>query len=122
MANACKLLALVLFFALVAKGYGQCSVDNLSLGQAKTGQTVNGKPEWKVSVKNPCPCTVMNLKLSCVGFQSTSSIDSSVMSKSGDECLLNGGSPLAPMSVFSFNYAWDSSFDLTILSGQPHCS
>uniref|UniRef100_A0A7N2N368 Uncharacterized protein n=1 Tax=Quercus lobata TaxID=97700 RepID=A0A7N2N368_QUELO len=49
-------------------------------------------------------------------------VDPSVLSKSGNECLVNNGVPVAPSSSLSFTYAWDTSFSFQPLSSQINCS
>ncbi|GMI83812.1 hypothetical protein like AT4G32105 [Hibiscus trionum] len=111
-----------LFLALIGQGYCQCSLANVTISQTKTGKTVKSKPEWRVTISNNCVCTQSNLKLSCDGFQTAEAVDSSVMSKSGGECLINDGQPIDSSSDLSFNYAWDTSFPFKTLSSQVNCS
>lgn len=87
--------------------------------QSKTGKMVKNKPEWEVKVTNDSPCFFTETALSCVGFQSVTPIASSVVSKSGNTCLLDGGQALHD---FSFKYVWDTSFDLKIIAGSIACS
>ncbi|XP_010447439.1 PREDICTED: uncharacterized protein LOC104730064 [Camelina sativa] len=122
--KACKFLCLVLFFAFVTQAYGEdagdfYSLKSLSVKQSKTGKMVKNKPEWEVKVMNSSPCFFVTTTMSCVGFQSVTPIPDSVVSKSGDTCLLSRGSAIHD---FSFKYVWDTSFDLKILSGSIACS
>ncbi|KAG7540705.1 hypothetical protein ISN45_Aa07g008740 [Arabidopsis thaliana x Arabidopsis arenosa] len=118
---ACKFLCLVLFFAFVTQGYGDdfYSLKSLFVRQSKTGKMVGNKPEWEVKVLNSSPCSFGQTKLSCVGFQSVTPIDSKVVSKSGDTCLLADGGYIHD---FSFKYVWDTSFDLKVIYGEIGCS
>ncbi|EFH43521.1 predicted protein [Arabidopsis lyrata subsp. lyrata] len=95
------------------------SLKSLFVRQWKTGKMVNNKPEWEVKVLNSSPCYFTDTKLSCVGFQSDTPIDSKVISKSGDTCLLANGDAIHD---FSFKYVWDTSFDLKVIDGQIACS
>ncbi|KAE8687754.1 flotillin-like protein 4-like [Hibiscus syriacus] len=122
MASILHFFFAALFLALLGQGYCQCSIADVRISQTQTGKTVENKPEWKATITNGCPCTQSDLKLSCDGFQSAEAVDPSVMSKSGGECLINGGEPVAPNSDLSFNYAWDTSFSFKPLSSQPNCS
>ncbi|KAK8558843.1 hypothetical protein V6N12_042136 [Hibiscus sabdariffa] len=79
-------------------------------------------PEWRVTISNDCVCTQSDLKLSCDGFQTTEAIDSLVMSKWGEECLINDAQPIVSFSNVSFNYAWITSFPFNTLSSQTNCS
>ncbi|CAH2046271.1 unnamed protein product [Thlaspi arvense] len=82
---------------------------------------VQGKPEWEVKVTGPCSCESLNIKLSCAGFQSVTTIDSKVLSKTGDECLLNDGEPI-DHGDYVFKYVWDTSFDFEITDAKITCS
>ncbi|XVF01743.1 hypothetical protein REPUB_Repub04eG0115000 [Reevesia pubescens] len=122
MATILNLLFSLLFLSLIGQGYGQCSIADVSINQSQTGKTVQQKPEWQVTILNDCVCTQSELKLSCDGFQTVETIDSSVLAKSGGECLINDGQPVAPSSETIFTYAWDTSFPFKPLSSQPNCS
>ncbi|KAG7540704.1 hypothetical protein ISN45_Aa07g008730 [Arabidopsis thaliana x Arabidopsis arenosa] len=119
--NACKLISLVLFFAFVNQGYGDCHLNYLSVKQSKTGNLVQNKPEWEVRVTNPCKCKFQYTTLSCVGFQSVTPVATSLLSKSGDLCLLNAGKFIFPHVDFVFKYVWDTSFDLKVIDGVIVC-
>ncbi|CAL9227683.1 unnamed protein product [Arabidopsis halleri] len=119
--NACKLICLVLFFAFVNQGYGDCHLNYLSVKQSKTGKLVQNKPEWEVRVTNPCKCKFQYTTLSCVGFQSVTPVATSLLSKSGDLCLLNAGKFIFPHVDFVFKYVWDTSFDLKVIDGVIVC-
>ncbi|XVF67040.1 hypothetical protein PTKIN_Ptkin10aG0089000 [Pterospermum kingtungense] len=73
-------------------------------------------------ISNSCPCTQSDVKLRCDGFQTLEKIETSVLAKSGGECLINNGMPLPPFSNYSFVYAWDTLFPFHLLSSQPNCS
>ncbi|KAJ0251864.1 hypothetical protein HA466_0127600 [Hirschfeldia incana] len=120
--NACKLLSLVLFLALVIQGYGYCQLNDLSVKQSKTGKLVQNKPEWEVRVTNPCKCKFQYTKLSCAGFQSVTPVATSLLSKVGDICLLNAGNFILPNVDFVFKYVWDTSFNLKVIDGVIVCS
>ncbi|KAJ0090012.1 hypothetical protein Patl1_12505 [Pistacia atlantica] len=122
MATILNFLSAIIFLSFISRGYCQCVVQNVTVNQSQTGSQVQNKPEWKVTISNPCRCTVLDLTLSCTGFQTVEKIDPSVLSKSGDNCLINNGNPIVGLSTFSFNYAWDSSFSLTPVSAQIACS
>ncbi|KAB1993954.1 hypothetical protein ERO13_D13G060100v2 [Gossypium hirsutum] len=122
MATTLTFFFVVLFLALIGQGYCQCTLADVKIIQTQTGKTVENKPEWKATVKNDCTCTQSDLKLSCDGFQTVKAVDSSLMAKTGAECLINGGQPVASSSNLSFNYAWDTSFPFKPLSSQINCS
>ncbi|EOX99058.1 hypothetical protein QUC31_014836 [Theobroma cacao] len=122
MAAILNCVCALVFLSLVGQGYCQCSLGNISVSQTKTGTTVQNKPEWQVTISNNCACTQSELKLNCNGFQTVEEVDSSVMTQTGGECLINNGQPVAPFSNLSFKYAWDTSFPLNPLSSQVNCS
>lgn len=88
------------------------------MSKSGTGNTVEGKREWKVMVSNNCECTQMDVKLDCNGFETSKAIDPSILSQSGVVCVFNDGQPIAPESQLNFTYAWDTSFPFTPVSSQ----
>ncbi|KAG7965608.1 hypothetical protein I3843_08G009600 [Carya illinoinensis] len=113
------LISLSLIIGLV---HCQCSLEKIGITQTDTGATIHNKPEWKVTIHNVCPCSVLHLKLACSGFQTVEDIDPSVLSISNGECLVNNGQPIYPSTTFSFTYAWDTSFPFTPLYSDVACS
>ncbi|CAN6919634.1 unnamed protein product [Brassica oleracea var. botrytis] len=61
-------------------------------------------------------------KLSCAGFQSVTPVATSLLSKTGDVCLLNAGNFILPNVDFVFKYVWDTSFDLKVIDGVVVCN
>ncbi|KAJ4901485.1 hypothetical protein Rs2_15491 [Raphanus sativus] len=108
---ACKLLCLFILVTFVSQGYG-CDRSNLTLEQSKTGNLYKDITEWEVRLTNPCPSDFKNVKLSCTGFQSVIPIDKSVLSKSGNDCLLQS---VEYKSDYVFRYVWATSFNFKIL-------
>jgi len=101
-------------------GYGQCSLDDIHVNQAKTGRTVGEKTEWTVSITNWCACPQTNVQLNCKGFQTAEAVESSLLKVSGDVCLLSAGQPVWKGAI-EFNYAWDTQFSLKPISSQVSC-
>ncbi|XP_004301841.1 PREDICTED: uncharacterized protein LOC101293891 [Fragaria vesca subsp. vesca] len=66
-----------------------CTVDNLKITQSKTGKSVQGQPEWNVTITNDCICDQVNIEINSPGFQSVENIDPSILGKSGDNYLVN---------------------------------
>ncbi|CAL0306317.1 unnamed protein product [Lupinus luteus] len=123
MAATIKIFSILLFLGLVSQGYGQsCSLNDLSVSVAKAGSFVQGKPEWKVTIANNCMCKQENVKLNCNGFQTVDTIDPSVLSISGNVCLVNGGKPITSNDPFTFKYAWDYLFQLTPINSTVACA
>ncbi|XP_057416331.1 uncharacterized protein LOC130710952 [Lotus japonicus] len=117
--STAKLLSIVFFLVLISQGYGQCSFKDLSLLQTDTGNIVQGKPEWIVSITNKCACVQSNIKLYCRGFKTVEKIDPSLLQVLGDECHINNGNPIH--DAFSFTYAWDRPTSLFPISSQISC-
>ncbi|KAK9945965.1 hypothetical protein M0R45_011453 [Rubus argutus] len=123
MAAIMKFLCVAILFSLIMGGDCQhCTKNNLKISQAATGKLVQNKPEWNVTITNNCICSQLGVKISCDGFQTLEKIESSILSKSGSECLVNGGQPIYGNRDFSFTYAWGNSFPFKTLSSQVACS
>ncbi|KAI5679732.1 hypothetical protein M9H77_00959 [Catharanthus roseus] len=124
MTSIIKFSLLALFLTLMSKGtlQQQCTYNNLKFIQASTGAKVNGKPEWKVIVKNDCICTQSNIRLSCSGFQTVKLIDPSILTIGKDTCLLLKNDRIYGFREFSFTYAWDTQFPFKAVSSDISCS
>ncbi|XP_075636995.1 TPD1 protein homolog 1-like [Castanea sativa] len=122
MATFIKFLCVLFVLNVVGKGNCQCTLSQVTIKQSKTGEVVQQKPVWSVTINNGCPCSQSDLKLSCNGFQTVKPVDPSVLSQSDNECLVNNGLPVQPSSSVSFTYAWDTSFSFQPLSSQINCS
>ncbi|GLT77123.1 hypothetical protein SLA2020_487370 [Shorea laevis] len=122
MATIHNFMILVFFLSIISQGRCQCHPKEFSVSQSETGVKVENKPEWNVTINNPCSCAQFNVKLSCDGFQSVKPMDPSILQKSEAECLVDNGNPIAPHSSFSFTYAWDTSFPFNPLDSGITCS
>ncbi|XP_014512919.1 uncharacterized protein LOC106771452 [Vigna radiata var. radiata] len=107
-----KFFTLIIFHFLIIKGSCECSLNNINIGTARSGRVIGGQPEWNVTVINNCSCQQSQIKLSCKGFQSSESIDPSILSKEGDNCILISGNPMKGFDTVNFSYAWDPPFFL----------
>ncbi|KAL5786019.1 hypothetical protein ACOSQ2_008411 [Xanthoceras sorbifolium] len=107
---------LVLISLLITKGYCACTLNDIHVGGARTGNMVGGKPEWKVTVSNGCKCRQYNIELACKGFQTTEPVDISILNKQGDTCLFLSGNPLEGTNSITFYYSWDTPFTLIPVS------
>lgn len=120
------LLGLALICSLTVGGDRQCSKNSLKITQYRTGETFRSKPVWRVKITNDCPCTQLDVKLSCKGFQTVKEVDidpnKPVLAKSGDECLLNDGRPIYAHKNFSFIYAFGTQCTFRPLSSRIACS
>ncbi|KAK9945962.1 hypothetical protein M0R45_011450 [Rubus argutus] len=119
-----KFLCVIFLLSLIAGGQclEYCSVNNILIEQSHTGKSVQNKPEWNVKITNVCSCSLVNIKLSCDGFQTVQDIDPSILSVSGGECLVKNGQPVYANGGFNFTYAWDTSFSFEPISSQIACS
>lgn len=95
---------------LSGPGHSRCTLNDLTIGTVRTGRVAQGKPEWMVTVYNKCVCCISLLKVRCTGFKSAEPTDPSKILPQGNECLINGGQPVAAGSSISFSYAWDPPF------------
>ncbi|KAI4297071.1 hypothetical protein L6164_036979 [Bauhinia variegata] len=116
-----KVLSTVLILGLITRGNGQCVLSDLKVSQSQTGASVEGKPEWSVVITNSCSCVQKDVKLNCQGFQTKENVDPSILSVSGDTCLVNNGNPIYNTPI-NFKYAWDNSFPLNPISSTIACS
>lgn len=111
----------ILYFAGICGTQEQCSIKDISVEQTKTGEIVNGKPEFEVTLFNGCPCNVAMLKFSCKGFKTAEKIDPNVLIVAEEECSLPVGSFITPFSGYVFKYAWNCPCTFNPLFLQPHC-
>ncbi|KAL0407623.1 UNVERIFIED_CONTAM: Hydroxyproline O-galactosyltransferase HPGT3 [Sesamum radiatum] len=113
-----------LSFFLSSKGTYEyeCFPGNVTVDQLPTGEKVMNKTVWKVIVGNKCSCAFEEVKLFCAGFQSIKTINSSVISKSENLCLVNHGLPIYPNTEVTFTYAWGHKIALVPFSFQEYCS
>ncbi|KAK7295555.1 hypothetical protein RJT34_18465 [Clitoria ternatea] len=123
MAPNFKLLSLIIFIGLFLRGEdaASCTLRDLSISQQGTGNWAHGMPELKVSVTNNCECSQSQVKLNCKGFQTYKAEDPSILSISGDVCLLKSGQPISPKETVQFLYAWDPQFPFQPLSSVSQC-
>ncbi|KAL7112336.1 hypothetical protein ACP275_05G145900 [Erythranthe tilingii] len=106
-----RIMFLVLFLWLLIRVLTQfggsrhgCSPGNVTVDQLQTGQKPRNKQVWKVTVANECPCTFEQVRLYCAGFKSVKRINSSIISRSDNLCLVNNGLPIHPYTYITFTY------------------
>ncbi|OWM86741.1 TPD1 protein homolog 1-like [Punica granatum] len=112
MSNLESCLIAIVLLCLVAKGQSKCTLNDLTIGTVRTGRTIQGKPEWTVTVTNECACAQSSIKVRCTGFKSVVPTNPSKILPLGGTCLINGGHPVGPGSTISFSYVWDPPFIL----------
>jgi hypothetical protein len=102
----------------------QCSLSDLHVNQTAMGNQVGGYQEYYVEINYDCICTQTNVKLLCPGFNSSISVDSSIISRDADGrlCTLVNGGPVRNADVIKFNYAWSTKFSFSPVSSVIACS
>ncbi|KAL5995451.1 hypothetical protein ACLOJK_025513 [Asimina triloba] len=101
-----------------------CSLSNIQVTQRATGGSVQGAPEYEVTIANNCICSQSNLQVSCAGFSSAEAVDPRVFRPvGGNLCLVNDGRPVqqSPPPI-TFKYAAQTKYNLTPSSSQVNCS
>jgi len=93
----------------------------LEIKESKTGNWAHGMSERKVTITNRCACAVAEVKLNCAGFQTYKAENPSVLSVSGDVCLLKNGSSIPTNQAVEFLYAWDPPFAFRPISFKALC-
>ncbi|XP_009778159.1 TPD1 protein homolog 1B-like [Nicotiana sylvestris] len=122
MAAIVKLSITLLLLVLLSKDVCGCDLNNITIGTIRSGNEIQGKPEWNVVVVNNCDCPMQNLFLSCNDFQTTEPVDPSIFKPSGDNtCIVNNGSSIQPKDTVKFSYAWDPPFFLRPTSVVTSC-
>ncbi|CAL0324933.1 unnamed protein product [Lupinus luteus] len=128
MAATIKNISIFLFFlgfisqGNVFPGYCEtCSLKDLYVKTSKTGVTIQGKPEWLVTVTNNCQCGQTQVILNCRGYKTVEPVDPNILTYSGtDYCLINNGKPIYKQPI-TFKYAWDTAFSMSPNSSQITC-
>ncbi|KAK7374686.1 hypothetical protein VNO80_08123 [Phaseolus coccineus] len=124
MASIFYFLSFILFLPLLFPGNASNCLSgmNLEITQSKTGNWAHGMPEMKVRIINRCDCAVAEVKLNCTGFQTYKTEDASVLSISGDVCLLKNGKSIPTNQPVEFLYAWDPPFPFQPISFKESCN
>ncbi|KAI6680250.1 hypothetical protein NL676_034131 [Syzygium grande] len=120
-------LLTIFVFGLAFRGASkdQCSrtPKDITITQKAGGTGEGGKPKWSVTISNPCLCTVLELTVTCDGFDpAAQKIDPSILAKQGNVCLVNNGDPIHANESVSFTYEMDASFPFAVSDGQIGCS
>ncbi|EYU21061.1 hypothetical protein MIMGU_mgv1a018692mg [Erythranthe guttata] len=102
----------VFLFLIIPKGLSQdpsCTSDKIHIEQRQTGNIVQSKPEWEVSIINTCNCDIIQLQLLCPNFGSVISTDQTLLSEIGNtgHCLFYGGRQLIRTDNYVINYVGD---------------
>ncbi|KAF8402251.1 hypothetical protein HHK36_013203 [Tetracentron sinense] len=98
----CALLALA---SLLPNGRGaKCGANNPTVRQTQLG--FGNPPKFMVEVQNNCQmCPAIDIHVKCGSF-SQALVNPRIFKVLGyNDCVVNGGLPLAPMQKISFNYS-----------------
>ncbi|VVB11946.1 unnamed protein product [Arabis nemorensis] len=117
-ATTCKLVCLLLIFVFVPQGNGECNAKNVTIVQYFIYNMIKYVPGIQARVTNTCPCEVSDIKFSCGGFKSSTTLDSSMIKQTGDVCLINNGNALLPTQQIYIDYNWWSPFNFTVISAK----
>ena len=112
------------WFFLLYPGYAEyCSLSDLEVTQTLvSGQT---SPLYLVTVENKCICTQGDVRLECMGFNSSVNIDPAGVITSDSHnglCSLNGGQPVHNGETVTFNYAWGRKISFKPVESTIACS
>ncbi|CAO2831252.1 unnamed protein product [Amaranthus hypochondriacus] len=123
MAAFFNLFSLVaVFFLVCQQGYSyKCGVSNIKVTTKRTGTTIEGQPQYAVTISNNCPCKQSSVYLRCLGFSTVQPVHPSLLKIKGDSCLINNGRPIIKGKPFSFKYSFLQPTDLVPLRSQISC-
>ncbi|KAK9678130.1 hypothetical protein RND81_11G189900 [Saponaria officinalis] len=122
-ANLKIVFALVLFSLLYHQGESsnKCGVTNIKVETKRTGNTIEGQPEYKVMITNNCPCAQSGVYLRCLGFSTVQPVSPGVLQIKGDSCLVNNGRPIRQGKPVVFKYSFLQPTDLIPQRSQISC-
>lgn len=103
-------------------GYSyKCGVSNIKVTTKRTGTTVEGQPQYAVTITNNCPCAQSRVYLRCLGFSTVQPVNPRVFKVKGDSCLLNNGRPIVSGRPVSFKYSFLQPTDLVPQRSEISC-
>ncbi|KAL9246046.1 hypothetical protein vseg_019629 [Gypsophila vaccaria] len=121
-ANLKIVSALVLISLLYQQGKSyKCGVSNIKVTTKRTGNTIEGQPEYQVMITNNCPCAQSKVYLRCLGFSTVQPVSARLLQIKGDSCLVNSGRPIKPGKPVSFKYSFLQPTDLIPQRSQISC-
>ncbi|WJZ81751.1 hypothetical protein VitviT2T_001574 [Vitis vinifera] len=110
---------LMIPFYTVVAAETNCSNGDIVIAQSRVGTLPSGIPSFSVEITNACAraCSISNLRLKCGMFASAVLVNPKIFKRQVvDDCLVNGGSPLAAGSTISFKYANTFQYPLSLAS------
>ncbi|KZV27379.1 Beta-1,3-N-Acetylglucosaminyltransferase family protein [Dorcoceras hygrometricum] len=119
--EAINKLVLAIFFAAVMTQ--ACDLEELIIKQEATGSAVGDQTQWNVTITNACAaCSQSRVTLLCQGLQTVEPLNTEVVTKSGDYCLINKGLPVFAGLTLGFTYSWEKQFEFEAYSSMVNCS
>lgn len=104
--------------------FGGCTYSQVVVTQ-KGSYLADGTPMFQVSVINNClTCAMQNVHIACGDFASAVAVDPAIFKKLDyNDCILNNGYPIAPMTLLYFEYASSFSYPMQVsVGGACSCS
>ncbi|KAF1890632.1 hypothetical protein Lal_00013227 [Lupinus albus] len=99
--------------------HGSCTKRDISISQSKG--TTSGIPQYIVQIVNTCisGCAPHNIHLHCGWFASARIINPRLFKRlKYDDCLVNGGDPLASTQIIRFTYSNSFMYPLAFKSAK----
>lgn len=107
------------FVFMVITYIGTCTSKDISISQSQT--STPGIPQFIVQIVNNCVsgCAPSDIHLHCGMFASARMVNPRLFKRiSYDDCLVNGGNPLAPSQIIRFTYSNTFSYPLAFKSAK----
>ncbi|KAI3736383.1 hypothetical protein L6452_15922 [Arctium lappa] len=117
MATIMKQLCILILISIMCKDIYGDEDYQLTIHQEPTSTA----KEWSVTLENPTPCVIWNVKLDCKGFQSGTHIDPKIILKQGDLCIVNGGQRINPHDSLHFLYILEQQFPFKLVDQSIAC-
>ncbi|EHA8586382.1 protein TAPETUM DETERMINANT 1-like [Cocos nucifera] len=115
-------LAILLLSSINGGQGAPCSVSEIAVDQARTGDVVEGKPEYEVTVNNKCECAQSKVFVQCYGLSSVEPVDPRVIKPvDAERCVVGEGQPIPRGARIKFKYAWMTPQDFPVVSSHVHC-
>ncbi|XP_017434730.1 TPD1 protein homolog 1 [Vigna angularis] len=99
--------------------HGSCTKKDISISQSTISTT--GIPQFVVQIENTCVsgCPPHDIHLHCGWFASARLVNPKLFKRiSYDDCLVNGGNPLAPSQIIKFAYSNSFIYPLALKSAK----
>ncbi|KAG9440442.1 hypothetical protein H6P81_020607 [Aristolochia fimbriata] len=122
MAHPSYMLIFALLISVFGAGWCLCDLSSIKVTQNGTGDFVQSRPEYEVTVSNDCVCSQERVRFESAGFQSVEAVDPKIFRRDGQSFLLNDGRPFSGFDTITFNYAWETQFAISPVQSQIACS